>query len=178
MARRPRRQYRRRKGGRGFRRGFRSYPVFGATVSVASLANLDAVSAQASGTFTTNKFLISSDFAWNTQDKTDNVGPIICGLAHGDYTAAEIEEWIEATASTDDADMIANERRKRKIRWVGTFPGEITEEALNDGMPIHTKLGWVQQEETSLSLWAYNLGGVTITAGNVLATGILHTRQA
>ncbi len=178
MARRPRRQYRRRKGGSGFRRGFRTYPVFGATVSVASLVNLDAVSAQASGTFTTNKFLISADFAWNIQNKTDNEGPIIVGLAHGDYTAAEIEEWVEATASTDDADMIANERRKRKIRWVGSFAGENTEEALNDGVPIHTKLGWVQQEETFLTLWAYNLAGATIAAGNVLATGMLHTRQS
>ncbi len=34
-------------------------------------------------------------------------GPIMVGIAHQDYTAAEIEEWVENLSNWDQGDLIA-----------------------------------------------------------------------
>ncbi len=35
----------------------------------------------------------------------DNIGPVLVGLAHGDYSDAEIEEWVENQTSWDEGDL-------------------------------------------------------------------------
>ncbi len=105
---------------------------------------------------------------WSLDDLTPlaNQGPIMCGLAHSDYTAAEVEEWIENTGSWNEGDLVNQEIGQRKIRMVGIFqkPGTIVESSvLNDGKPIKTKLNWTLLQGQTLEMWAYNLGSVDIS---------------
>ncbi len=88
-------------------------------------------------------------------------GPILCGVAHSDYTDAEIEEWIENTGSWDEGDLVNQEIGGRKIRRVGIFdtPAAATQAAvLNDGKAIKTKLNWILLQGQTLKHWFYNLG--------------------
>ncbi len=97
-------------------------------------------------------------------------GPVVVGVAHGDYSDAEVEEWIETIDSWEEADMIGQEIGRRKIRRIGTFrvpvgavPGDI--QILNDGRNIRTKCGWMLTTGQTLRFWAYNLGDASLTTG-------------
>ncbi len=93
--------------------------------------------------------------------KSTGDGPIMVGVAHGDYTVAEIEEYLESTGSWDEGNLIDQETSKRKIRRIGKFENPIDEAAvavLNDGKPIKTKLNWILNDGATLQYWAYNLG--------------------
>ncbi len=106
-------------------------------------------------------------------------GPITVGIAHSDYTDAEIEEWLEATTSMDFSDKIAQERAKRKCRIVGVFPAEALGEVLNDGRMIRTKAGWYLSSGEALNIWAFNEGtGALTTGASVGATGVMNLRLA
>ncbi len=88
-------------------------------------------------------------------------GPIMVGLAHVDYDIAEIEEFIEATGSWNEGDLVAQEVAKRKIRMVGIFEQASTATGvavLNDGKPIKTKLNWMLLQGQTVAVWGYNLG--------------------
>ncbi len=88
-------------------------------------------------------------------------GPLLVGIAHGDYSDAEIEEWIETTGSWDEGDLVQQEVASRKIRRVGvlTDPDAATKSSvLNDGKAIKTKLNWILNQGITLKLWAYNMG--------------------
>lgn len=108
--------------------------------------------------------LISSLKAtWSLKDVTpiENAGPLLVGIAHSDYSAAEIEEVIEAVGSWDEGDKIVRERMKRQVRIVGQFRDRgvpLETVVLNDGRPITTKLNWILTTGDTLDLWAYNLG--------------------
>ncbi len=96
-----------------------------------------------------------------------NVGPLLVGIAHSDYSAAEIEEFIENTGSWDEGDLVQQEVAKRKIRVVGTFPIGISAtgwDVLNEGRPIKTKLGWYLTTGDGIAYWAYNLGSAAFSA--------------
>ncbi len=95
----------------------------------------------------------------------DNAGPILVGIAHSDYTAGEIEEFLEGTGGWNETDQIGQERAKRKIRRIGLFdvPGSAGESvSLNDGKAIKTKLNWILSQGETLALWAYNTGGSSL----------------
>ncbi len=88
-------------------------------------------------------------------------GPIMVGVAHSDYTDAEIEEYIENLGSWDQGDKISQERAKRLVRKIGVFESraDSTEAVtLNDGVPIKTKLNWQMTTGDTLKAWAYNMG--------------------
>ncbi len=91
-----------------------------------------------------------------------NAGPILVGIAHSDYSAAEIEEWIENTGSWNEGDLVAQEIGKRKIRQVGIFDASVGGDVLNDGKAIKTKLNWILLQAQTLQVWAYNLGGASV----------------
>ncbi len=106
-----------------------------------------------------------------------DIGPIKVGVAHGDYSAAEIEEWIETTGSWDEGDKIQQEIAKRLIRTIGVFTwvdstasGQV---ALANGVKIKTKLNWILNQGETLLLWAYNMGdaAVATTVPNVFCDG-------
>lgn len=115
--------------------------------------------------------LVSSIVAAYSLDDFTNgfdIGPIVCGVAHGDYSDAEIEEVIENTGSWSEGDLIAQEVAKRKIRIIGTFSQQLSggTQLLNQGRPIKTKLNWILLTGDSLRIWAYNMGS------NALATTV------
>ncbi len=94
-----------------------------------------------------------------------NVGPILIGVAHSDYTAAEIEEYLEATGSWDEGNLQQQEVGQRKVRRIGVFksPQSAADNAvLNEGNPIKTKLNWILNQGTTLDLWVYNMGTGTV----------------
>ncbi len=95
----------------------------------------------------------------------DNIGPVLVGLAHGDYSDAEIEEWVENQTSWDEGDLKQQEVANRKIRRIGLFdiPAAVGESiALNEGRLIKSKLNWILLQGQALKLWAYNTGTAAI----------------
>ncbi len=122
---------------------------------------------------TEEKAFVSSLVATWTLDEFTNAigdGPIAVGVAHSDYTDAEIETVIKNTGSWKQGDLIQQEISVRKVRIIGTFRTSQADSqgiaVLNDGKPIKTKLNWLLMSGQSLRLWAYNMGD------NALATTV------
>lgn len=122
------------------------------------------------------KTWISSIIAtWVNADYTPGEGPIIVGLAHSDYTAAEIEEFLENTGSWSEGNKVAQEVARRKIKIVGTFALDPTSataalnaESLNDGKAMRTKLNWLLTTGQTVDVWAWNKSGANLTTGQVV----------
>ncbi len=110
-------------------------------------------------------FLLSMEALWSTEGFTVGEGPIFVGIAHSDYTDAEIEEVIENTGSWSRGNKIAQEMAKRLIRTVGVFPLISSEETLNDGVKIKTTIKWPATTGQTLKMWAYNRGTNPLTTG-------------
>ncbi len=88
-------------------------------------------------------------------------GPLRIGVAHSDYTDAEIEEWVENTGSWNEGDKVSQEIAKRKIKDIGTFDQEASADlvvVLNDGKPMKTKLNWILTQGQTIKFWAFNEG--------------------
>lgn len=114
------------------------------------------------------QFLLSAKGVYTLAGLTEGEGPIMIGFAHGDYTTAEIAECISATGSWASADQIAQEQARRKVRIIGEFSGNETDEVLNDGLKVKTVLKFMLQEGQNLALWAMNRSGGSLTTGAVL----------
>ncbi len=100
---------------------------------------------------------------------TEDAGPIMVGIAHSDYTLAEIEEWIENADSWNQGDLRSQEIARRKIRRVGllewpsgTNPNDIY--SMNDGRMIRTKCGWMLETGQTIALWYYNTGEAAVAS--------------
>ncbi len=92
------------------------------------------------------------------------VGPMIIGVSHSDYTAAEIEQYLENVNSWNEGNLSAQEIAGRKIRRIGAFDSADNQEdtiVFNDGKPIKTKLNWILLQGQSLNSWCYNGGPVS-----------------
>ncbi len=117
-----------------------------------------------SSTITEQSWLSSVKATWALSDFTNAVGdgPILVGVAHSDYSSAEIEAWVENTGSWDFGNKIQQEIGRRKIRQVGSFLSSVADSqgiaVLNDGKPITTKCGWLLQTGQTVKIWAYNSG--------------------
>ncbi len=138
------------------------------TLVISTLASRVVVSAPFDESVSETAWLSSIKAIWSLNGVTvgDNVGPLLVGVAHEDYTAAEIEAFIENTGSWSEGDMVAQEVAKRKIRMVGTFGQAgvaLGWDVLNEGKPIRTKLNWIVTTGQGLQLWAYNLGSQPFT---------------
>ncbi len=114
--------------------------------------------------------LVSSIVAtWTVADWTPiaDVGPLVVGVAHSDYSAAEILAVVQQTASWTSGDKVAQELNRRQIRIVGTVAkGEgsaIEMDQLNEGRPIKTKLNWMINTGQSLQLFAFNTGSAAFS---------------
>ncbi len=113
-------------------------------------------------------YAISMDVTALLHGATGNEGPVIFGVAHSDYLAAEIEEWFEAGGSWSKGDKVANEQAQRKCRTIGSFDYLAATERLNDGKPVRVKLGFVIEDGKGLTLWAYNEGTAALTTGSII----------
>ncbi len=119
---------------------------------------------------------VRATYALRNLTQAADVGPFRVGLAHSDYSSAEIEQWIENTGSWSEGDLVNREIGQRKIRDVGIFEAVASlNEAtvLNDGKPITTKCGWILVQGQTLKIWVYNLGeaAVATTVPRVHAEG-------
>ncbi len=103
---------------------------------------------------------------WSVIGLTAGEGPITVGLAHDDYSLTEIKECLEAAASIDPGDKIAQEQANRLVRVVGVCSVEAP--SLNDGKPISTKLNWLIGVGHSINMFAYNEFTGALTTGAVL----------
>ncbi len=145
-------------------------------LALGTLAADTAVTEAVGDTVTEQAWLSSVKCVYALQDFTATTGdgPIVVGVAHSDYTQAEIEEWIENSSSWERYDLIAQEVAKRKIRRIGTFQqlaaAENTE-VLNDGRPITTKCGWMLGTGQTVQFWAYNVGLALQTGSQVQIRG-------
>ena len=92
------------------------------------------------------------------------------GVAHSDYSAAEIEEALEASGSMDIGDKVAQEQANRLVRHIGTVSGALAGAAggganFNDGRPMKTKLNWLLSIGDTLNLWVRNGSATVYTTG-------------
>ncbi len=137
-------------------------------LTIAGLATRTLTAVAFDETVTERTFVSSMVASWSMDEwtPTANAGPIMVGVAHSDYSAAEVEEWIENTGSWSEGDVVqSREVAKRLIRRVGIFRdrGVVLENiVLGDGKPIRTKLGWILNAGQTLDVWAYNLGGASV----------------
>ncbi len=96
------------------------------------------------------------------------------GVAHGDYTAAEIEECLEIQAGLDLGDKVAQEQADRLVRSIGvmTKGGVLGNQGVgfNDGKPVTTKLNWAIAIGENLSVWVRNGSGTVYTTGALITT--------
>ncbi len=139
------------------------------TLLVGSLASLDLISSTMI-TMGNEAYLISADLTWSWNGITSGAeGPLYVGLAHGDYSATEIEEWIEAVTSADPNDKIAQERSRRLCRAAGVIAATAAlAGVMDDGRVVRTKMKFKVQDAGTLQAWAYNLGAGGITTGSAL----------
>lgn len=164
----------------GKRRKFRRYIRGGIEEDLAlgTLATKSLVAQAVSDVVTEKTWISSIKATWSLGDFTFAAGdgPILVGISHSDYTAAEIEAWVEQTTSWDEGDLVSQEVAKRKIRQVGTFSsgtiGLVGDQILNDGKPITTKCGWMLTTGNNIDIWAYNQGSSALgTGANVSVAG-------
>ncbi len=94
------------------------------------------------------------------------------GLAHSDYTAAEVEECLEAIAAINRGDKIAQEQSNRLVREIGSIESvdvALGSRVFNDGRKLKTKLNWFMSIGDQLNLWIRNASGVVWTTGSSVA---------
>lgn len=113
---------------------------------------------------TTGHYLISMDTLVGTKAMTAGEGPLLVGVAHGDYTETEIKECLEQKDAFT-SDMVDKEQAGRKVREIGVLPGIQTEEVLNDGKMIRTKLKFFLQQGQALNAFVYNDSGAALSGG-------------
>ncbi len=147
--------------------------------ALGTLAAKDLISDTEDSVLTEEAWISSVLATWAIENFTQGAGdgPIVVGVAHPDYTNAEVEEFLENAGSWDQGNLIQQEIARRKIRQVGTFSATLLAAtgggALNDGNPIHTKCGWMLNTGISLRFWAYNMGtsALATTDPHVLVNG-------
>ncbi len=110
---------------------------------------------------------ISLIASYDVEGGTSGEGPLNFGIAHSDYTAAEIEECLEAVGGINLGDKIAREQSNRLVRMIGTIDIDNAEN-FNDGKPVKTRLNWLMSAGDQLQLWILNKDANTISAGAVI----------
>ncbi len=158
---------RKRGGRRAFKRYLKGKVNF--TIALGTLAADTVLGANVVDVLTEKAWLSSVKARWSMENWTDatNVGPILVGVAHSDYSDTEIEEWIENAASWKQGDKVSQEIARRKIREVGMFQTPRTAAAtaiavLNQGSPITTKCNWQLITGQTLKIWTFNTGGAAV----------------
>ncbi len=170
---------------RSRRRRYRKYlkGMIDHQLSLGTLTNKVLIGSNIDDDVDEKTFISSVDLSWSLKDLTiaQNDGPVIVGIAHSDYSDAEIEAVIENTGSWKEGDLVLQEIAKRKVRIVGTFEnlGAAAEAAqtfvLNGGIRIKTKLGWILTTGQTLKVWAYNAGEGALSGTSELhAYGVAH----
>ncbi len=129
---------------------------------VGTLASLVAAVVSVSNAMTTEcrASRLKGTILWNDATSGDVIS---VGIAHSDYTAPEIEEWIESTGGVDFGNLIDGEVSRRLIRHIGSMiaPDE-------PKLRFNIKLNWLLDEGDNLNIWLYNRGPDPMNTGSEL----------
>lgn len=126
------------------------------------------------GNFAQSAYAIRADLTWALRSHTGGEGPIMVGIASGDLSVVEIAE-AEDASPTSASDYVNRERAGRPVRRVGAFNGLSTEEVLNNGKLIRTKLRWNCANGTEPVAYVRNQSGATLTTGSAVEiTGMMY----
>ncbi len=144
------------------------------SLSVGALASLDLISADLTAAVSDPIRVVSVDCSYSIVDLAAFIDDgQEFGLAHSDYSDTEIEECIEAFASIDLGNKVAQEQANRLVRTVGFFQGggASTDSSMsfNNGMPYKVKLNWRLSTGDSIRIWVRNGSDTVYTTG----TGLL-----
>ncbi len=129
------------------------------------------------GNFTEDFFWISTDLAWSSKGATAGEGPIVVGLAHGDYIAAEIVENLDVSF-LGPGNKIQQEQSRRLVRRVGEIANanSIFHIAPEGGL-IRTKSRFVVESGKAANMWAVNKSGAQLTTGqSIHVVGTIYGR--
>ena len=138
-------------------------------INIGALAADDVIVSAITAASTNPYRLMSCDISYSLVDlgATADDGQEI-GLAHSDYSAAEVEECIESTAGIDIGDKIAIERADRLVRTLGQLHDSTGTGAgldFNNGLPMKTKLNWAIGIGDQLNIYVRNGSSVVYTTG-------------
>ncbi len=123
--------------------------------------------------------LISSIVAtWALDGMVAGQGPILFGVSHSDYTAAQVEAVLENTGAWSQGSKVEQEIANRLVRIIGTFVGKqgtgTNDIQFNDGVPVKTKLNWKFQVGQTLEMWAYNISQAALTTADPAMRALGH----
>ncbi len=143
------------------------------SVGAGALTPGDVISGGIIGTSTEAYRLLSVNLAYSWSEIASLIDDTLqFGLAHGDYTAAEIEECLEAGGALAMGDKITQERANRLVREIGVIEGEIGSagegDVFNDGRKLKTRLNWLMSTGQVLQMWIRNGSGIIWTTGSNL----------
>ncbi len=135
-----------------------------------------------SGVTTGTLRVVSIVVTWSASFAAVADGGMQFGVAHSDYTAAQVEECLEANGSMDPGAKILNEQANRLVRAIGTMhsseviQGEVT---FNDGRPMKTRLNWLLSPGDRINVWIRNGSqNIWTVDGDFLSTGTLWVKDS
>ncbi len=141
---------------------------FTISVDIGALADgVVQVNSLLPGDLAEDLFAMSVHATWTIRNATAGMGPVEFGYVHDDYTATEVSECI-LSAVTDPNNLIQVERSRRFVRRVGSFRGFQTEEEINDGRLMKTKIKWTIHDGHDLGVWLQNQTGATIPGNPIV----------
>ncbi len=168
------------KKGHGKNRRFTMRKVrINSSFLVGNLSSLDVGAGTITAAVADRLRVISANLSYSWSDIGAAVDDALTfGLAHSDYSAAEIEECLESNSSIDLGDKIAQEQANRLVRIVGTITNESGAAGggakFNGGAPVKTKLNWKLAAGDQLGIWVRNASGTVYTTGSaIVAAGDL-----
>ncbi len=163
------------KGRRRFNlRRVRTIPI----VALATLADATVVVGAVTGSADGAYRAMSHKAVWSLRGLTAGEGPITVGYAYSDYSVTEIKEALEIANSISIGSKLEQEKANRLVRVIGQFAGQSTDETLNDGKPMTTRLNWFVPIGKAVNIFAYNESGAQLNTGaSVQATGDLWVKD-
>lgn len=118
--------------------------------------------------------IITLSAAWSWADLSEaTMDSLEFGVCHSDYSAAEVEESLEAAGSFDLGDKVAQEQANRLVRSIGMISNEGAAQGggrFNEGRQTKTKLNWLLSAGDSLNVWVRNGSGVVYATGSTIVT--------
>ncbi len=143
-------------------------------VACTALATLDVTAGPITGAAADPYRLLSikNTYAWGDIAAAIDDG-LEFGVAHSDYTEAEIEECLESQGSMDLGDKVQQEHSNRLVRSLGRISSASAivggaAQPFNGGRPLKTKLNWLMSTGDTLNLWVRNGSGTVWTVGSGL----------
>ncbi len=142
---------------------------FQAELALGTLGNGTVISVATVAALEQDFDIISTDLSVSMRDHTAGEGPVEFGLAEQGYSVTEIAEALDASPLSQYG--TAWERSKRKVRLYATFDGLLSEETVNDGLPLRKRMflkAFAHSTFAAARVWVRNGSGAALTTGTVI----------